>query len=131
MLAEMNHEVRGETRHESLEQILDTDPEYLNIFTLVLACNCSDKTLSLLSSRLESAKTPLLVVRTSGFFGYIRLQLSEHVVVETHPDNVSPDLRLDSAWPELVTWLQSESERMESMDLKDHSHTPYPVIIYR
>ena len=59
----------------------------------MIACGCSDKTLSLLSSKLEILKIPLLVVRTSGFFGYIRLQLSEHVIVETHPDNIAPDLR--------------------------------------
>ena len=85
----------------------------------------------MLSSKLHSSKIPLLAVRTSGFFGYLRLQCSEHVIVETHPDNVAPDLRLDNAWPQLVSWLSGEADRMEDMDLKDHSHTPYPVIIYR
>lgn len=53
------------------------------------------------------------------------------MIVETHPDNIGPDLRLDTAWPQLVSWLTMEGDRMDSMDLKDHSHTPYPVIIYR
>ena len=43
LLAEMNHEVRGETRQESVETILDSDPGYLNTFTLVIATGCSDK----------------------------------------------------------------------------------------
>jgi len=131
LLLEMNHEVRGESRQETVEQVLDSEPDYLQNFSLVIACGCSDKTLSLLSSKLEILKIPLLVVRTSGFFGYIRLQLSEHVIVETHPDNIAPDLRLDAPWPQLSDWLNSEAAKMETMSLKDHSHTPYPVIIYK
>ena len=131
LLLEMNHEVRGETRQETVEQLLQQDPEFFSSFTLVIACGCSDKTLMLLSAKLEAGRTPLLVVRTSGFFGYVRLQLAEHAVVETHPDSLQPDLRLDQLWPALRSWLEGEAGRMERMDLKEHGHTPYPVIIYR
>ena len=131
LLLEMNHEVRGETRQETVEQLLDINPDFFTGFTLVIACGCSDKTLLLLSSKLETVRVPLLVVRTSGFFGYIRLQVAEHVIVETHPDSATPDLRLDQLWPALEEWLEGEATRMETMDLKDHGHTPYPVIIYR
>ena len=131
LLLEMNHEVRGDCRQDTVESILEADPDFLLSFNLVIACGCSDKTLSLLSSKLEAPKIPLMVVRNSGFFGYIRLQMSEHVIVETHPDDRTQDLRLDQPWPELANWLEAEGKRMEDMDLKDHSHTPYPVIIYR
>jgi len=131
LLLEMNHEVRGDCRQDTVESILEADPDFLHSFNLVIACGCSDKTLSLLSSKLEAPKIPLMVVRNSGFFGYIRLQMSEHVIVETHPDDRTQDLRLDEPWPELANWLEAEGKRMEDMDLKDHSHTPYPVIIYR
>ena len=131
LLLEMNHEVRGDCRQDTVESILEADPDFLHSFNLVIACGCSDKTLSLLSSKLEAPKIPLMVVRNSGFFGYIRLQMSEHVIVETHPDDRTHDLRLDEPWPELANWLEAEGKRMEDMDLKDHSHTPYPVIIYR
>ena len=131
LLLEMNHEVRGETRQETVEQLLHQDPDFFSAFTLVIACGCSDKTLLLLSAKLEAGRTPLLVVRTSGFFGYVRLQLAEHAVVETHPDSLSPDLRLDQLWPALRSWLEGEAGRMDLMDLKEHGHTPYPVIIYR
>lgn len=131
LLLEMNHEVRGDCRQDTVESILEADPDFLHSFNLVIACGCSDKILSLLSSKLEAPKIPLMVVRNSGFFGYIRLQMSEHVIVETHPDDRTQDLRLDEPWPELANWLEAEGKRMEDMDLKDHSHTPYPVIIYR
>jgi len=131
LLLEMNHEVRGESRQESVEQVLDVDPDFFSTFSLVVACGLSEKSLLLLSTKLDKCKIPLLVVRTSGFLGYIRLQLAEHLVVETHPDNAAPDLRLDQPWETLVAWLEEQGEKMDAMDLKDHGHTPYPVIIYR
>jgi len=131
LLLEMNHEVRGESRQESVEQVLDGDPDFFTNFSLVVACGLSEKSLLLLSTKLESSRIPLLVVRTSGFLGYIRLQLAEHLVVETHPDNAAADLRLDQPWEALENWLDEEGERMKTMDLKDHGHTPYPVIMYR
>ena len=131
LLLEMNHEVRGESRQESVEQVLDVDPDFFTSFSMVVACGLSEKILLLLSAKLEKSKIPLLVVRTSGFLGYIRLQLAEHLVVETHPDNAAPDLRLDQPWEALVSWLEEEGGRMGEMDLKDHGHTPYPVILHR
>jgi len=131
LLLEMNHEVRGESRQESVEQVLDADPDFFSSFNLVVACGLSEKSLLLLSAKLESAKIPILVVRASGFLGYMRLQLAEHLIVETHPDNISPDLRLDQPWEALANWLDEEGERLSNMDLKDHGHTPYPVLIYR
>jgi len=131
LLLEMNHEVRGESRQESVEQVLVADPDFFSSFSLVVACGLSEKFLLMLSEKLYSSKIPLLVVRTSGFLGYIRLQLSEHLVVETHPDNLAPDLRLDQPWPALVDWLEEEGKKMDTMDLKDHGHTPYPVIMFR
>jgi len=130
LLLEMNHEVRGETRQESVEEVLVEDPDFFANFSMVIACGLSEKSLLLLSSKLEKSKIPLLLVRTSGFFGYIRIQLAEHLVVETHPDNAPPDLRLDQPWDALVSWLEEEGGRMDTMDLKDHGHTPYPVIMY-
>lgn len=130
LLLEMNHEVRGESRQESVEQVLDVDPDFFSNFSLVIACGLSEKSLLLLSNKLDKCKIPLLVVRTSGFLGYIRLQLAEHLVVETHPDNAAPDLRLDQPWDTLVSWLEKEGAKMDTMDLKDHGHTPYPVILY-
>ena len=35
-------------------------------------------------------------------------QVKEHVVVEAHPDNQGPDLRLDQLWPALQEWLDGQ-----------------------
>lgn len=59
----------------------------------------------------------------------IRVQVPEHTVIETHPDNRIPDLRLDKPFPELVNHL--ESYDITSMNKKDYSHVPYLVLLYK
>jgi hypothetical protein len=53
------------------------------------------------------------------------------VIVETHPDNRTPDLRLDQPWAELEAWLRTQADTMDTMTRQQHGHTPYPVILYR
>ena len=37
--------------------------------------------------------------------------MRDHVIVETHPDNRTADLRLDEPWPELEAWLQNQEQQ--------------------
>ena len=55
--------------------------------------------------------------------------MKEHCVVESHPDNTHEDLRLDVPFPELTDFV--ESIDLNSMNKKDHSHTPYLVILLK
>lgn len=131
LLLEMNHEVRGESRQETVDQVIVSDPDFFSRFHLVIACGLPDKLLSQVSSLCWHSSVPLMAARTSGFLAYLRLQLSEHCVVESHPDNQAHDLRLDQPWPQLATWLEEQARAMETMDLKEHGHTPYPVMLYQ
>lgn len=40
-----------------------------------------------LSKRLWESDIPLLLCRSIGFLGYLRIQLKEHTIIESHPDN--------------------------------------------
>ena len=89
-----------------------------------------------------------MAARSSGFLAYLRLQIKvahiwqsltflqivslnqEHVVVEAHPESQAADLRLDQPWPALQQWLEEQAAAMPSMSLKDHGHTPYPVMLF-
>lgn len=130
LLLEMNHEVRGDWVQESIEQVLESNRDFFTSFNLVVTCGVPEKSLLTLSKVLWKENIPLLVVKTSGFLGYIRLQVREHFVVETHPDNRIADLRLDAMWPELEAWLEAQAQGMQSMTRQQHSHTPYPVILH-
>uniref|UniRef100_A0A8B9H3V8 NEDD8-activating enzyme E1 regulatory subunit n=1 Tax=Astyanax mexicanus TaxID=7994 RepID=A0A8B9H3V8_ASTMX len=80
-----------------------------------------------LGAVLWSAGVPFLVCRTYGLVGYMRLVVKEHTVVESHPDNALEDLRLDQPFTELRNHISSY--HLDSMDKKDHSHTPWIIVI--
>lgn len=83
----------------------------------------------MLSRKLWDLNIPLIVCQSIGFIGYMRVQVREHTIVETHPDNELPDLRLDRPFESLKNHFDGID--LDSMDLKDHSHTPYVVILYK
>lgn len=72
---------------------------------------------------------PLLVCRSIGFVGYMRVQSKEHSVIEAHPDNQIPDLRLDKPFQTLIDHINSIN--LDQLSLKDHSHTPFLIILYK
>jgi len=59
----------------------------------------------------------------------MRLQLAEHTIIKTHPDNQNPDLRLDCPFESLK--IHFNSYDLEALDLTDHLHVPYLVILYK
>ena len=67
--------------------------------------------------------------KSIGFIAYMRVQTKEHPIIETHPDNESVDLRLDRPFDGLEKHF--DSINLETMDLKDHCHVPYVVILYK
>ncbi len=58
-----------------------------------------------------------------------RLQIKEHTIIESHPDNQNLSFRLVDPFPELENYLQSFD--LDSMELKDHAHIPFVVILYK
>lgn len=81
-----------------------------------------------LSKHLWEAKVPLLVCRSIGFLGYIRLQINEHTIIESHPDNENNDLRLNKPWDALKEHLDKFD--VSQLDRKGRSHVPAVVILY-
>ncbi|KAF5283368.1 hypothetical protein FQA39_LY04744 [Lamprigera yunnana] len=56
------------------------------------------------------------------------IPLLEHTVIEAHPDNESPDLRLDQPWPALRMHLDNID--VSNLGTKERSHTPALTILY-
>lgn len=129
MLLELNRDVRGDFIDENPEEILYNNPDFFNNFTIVVATAVSEKTLITLSKKMWELNIPFIVCQSIGFIGYMRIQTQEHAIIETHPDNEMPDLRLDKPFDTLKEYMNSLS--LDKMDLKDYSHTPYVVILYK
>lgn len=156
---ELNSDVRGDYVDEGPEQILSNSPDFFNNFTVVVTTAlpekygtdvfvvvesldkierialtrdvvcCCFRSLILLSKILWELNIPLIVCRSLGFVAYMRVQVREHTVIETHPDNEAPDLRLDNPFDALKSHM--DTINLEEMDLKDHAHVPYVVILYK
>ncbi|KAF2888253.1 hypothetical protein ILUMI_17920 [Ignelater luminosus] len=127
-LLELNPDVRGDYIDESPEHVMAHTQDFFNNFTVVIATALPEKVLMPLSRQLWATGVPLVVCRSIGFLGYVRLQIKEHCVVEAHPDNEAPDLRLDKPWPALRTHLDKVD--VSSLGTKERSHVPALTILY-
>ncbi|KAM7303617.1 NEDD8-activating enzyme E1 regulatory subunit [Ixodes scapularis] len=129
LLLELNPDVQGDFVDETPEHLLEHNPRFFSKFSVVVATGLKEKTLLDLAAKLWDAGVPLLVCRSYGMIGYMRLQVKEHPVVETHPDNALDDLRLDRPFPALRALV--DATRMETLGDRDHSHTPYVVLLLK
>ncbi|KAI9016001.1 hypothetical protein DFJ74DRAFT_679151 [Hyaloraphidium curvatum] len=128
LLCEMNSEVEGFFCEEDPVDLIEQKPDYFLQFTLVIATDLPQQPLLKLAATLWDAHIPLVVARSYGFVGYCRIAIPEHVVPEPHPDSVV-DLRLDCPFLALAAFVDQFD--FKSMDSKDHTHTPFPVILIK
>lgn len=129
LLLELNPAVQGHAVQEPPDQILKENPEFFKSFSVVIATALGEKTIQDLAQHLWDVNIPLILCRSVGFLGSFRIQMKEHAVIETHPDNEQTDLRLDVPFQPLSDYLDSFD--IDNVDLKDHGHIPWIVIIYK
>nr|XP_004543363.1 NEDD8-activating enzyme E1 regulatory subunit [Maylandia zebra] len=127
LLQELNSDVSGNFVEEGPDKLLDNDSEFFHRFTIVIGVQLPESTCLRLGSVLCSASVPFLVCKTYGLIGYMRLVVQEHTVIESHPDNALEDLRLDQPYAEFQNHIKSYD--LDSMEKKDHSHTPWIIIV--
>ncbi|KAF9218592.1 hypothetical protein BS17DRAFT_791049 [Gyrodon lividus] len=128
LLAELNDSVEGHADTRELSTLLDTNPEWLTSFTIIVAHNIENVLLQKLSSLLWSdpSNPPLAVVRSAGFLGEFFIQFHEHAIIESHSET-APSLRVDKPFPALREHALSLD--FASMDPTEHGHIPYVVIL--
>lgn len=145
MLIDINDEVGGEIHPletylpHFTETKLDSDvpgdftihSEFWQQFSCVVASGfLYIDQLNRLSKICWSTKTPLIVCKSVGFFGLMTSQIKEHLVIETHPDNVLPDFSLDKPFPDLKQYFDSIDIESDS-ELDKIGRYPYVVILYK
>jgi len=135
MLMEMNPFVEGHALVENAHALIDDRLDFFADFTMVLADGVRETQLQKLAAFLWEKKIPLVVTRSYGFIGYLRLVVPEHGVVESHPPDM-PDLRIQDPWKELQEYMDAvdldiAAEEKESEKVAQHSHIPWLVIVFR
>eukprot|EP00800_Vazella_pourtalesii_P004964 TRINITY_DN1572_c0_g4_i2.p1 TRINITY_DN1572_c0_g4~~TRINITY_DN1572_c0_g4_i2.p1 ORF type:complete len:318 (+),score=83.18 TRINITY_DN1572_c0_g4_i2:43-996(+) len=129
LLLEMNEEVSGESVTREVTELIKEQPEFFQQFSVVVATQvCEDTALSL-SRLLWSQRVPLLLVKSYGFIGSIRVATPEHCVIEAKPDNALEDLRFDKPFTELQAHV--DSVLLDKLDKTEHEHVPFLVLIYK
>ncbi|ODN03883.1 putative protein-activating enzyme E1 regulatory subunit [Orchesella cincta] len=127
LLSELNADVAGEAIADHPDSLLNTDPKFFNRFTVVIGCHLGERVLTSLSKVLWEHGIPFLHVQTTGMIGWIRIQLNEHTIIESHPDNPKSDLRLDVPFPELVSHMDS----IQLVNREDSVKTPWLVLLFK
>ncbi len=94
---------------------------------------------------------PLVIVKSYGLIGTVRIQTPNHTIIESKPDNFIPDLRLASivkevlddstatwindntnntnTFPELLSFIQSID--LSSLENHEHGHVPFVIILFK
>mmetsp|Transcript_21156 Transcript_21156/g.58704 ORF Transcript_21156/g.58704 Transcript_21156/m.58704 type:complete len:539 (-) Transcript_21156:37-1653(-) len=127
LLKEMNDTVLGNFIEQSPEALLDGEPKFFRDFTLVVATQMREQDVAKLDALCREGGVKLLIARSYGLMGYIRISVPEHLVEDSKPDNIIWDLRLSNPFPALQDWALSFD--LDSMDDVLHKHIPYTALL--
>lgn len=126
---QMLNDIKGDYIEEDIEDVVQANPDFFTKYTIVIATGLSQATLSRIARLLWCSSIPLLVSRSYGLLGFIRIALPDHQIVESHPDNYHEDLRLDCPFVDLAQFMATID--LNELDNTQHSNVPYLVILYK
>ncbi|GAX80293.1 hypothetical protein CEUSTIGMA_g7731.t1 [Chlamydomonas eustigma] len=129
LLQELNESVAGSYVEEDPSTLMSSNPAFFSNFTLVIATQVHELETVRLDELCRQMKIPLLVARSYGLVGYLRVSVPEHLVIESKPDNSVDDLRLHSPFPELLEFVNSFD--LINMDDLMHQHIPFVVLLLK
>jgi len=108
--------------------LVNTKLEFFDTFTIVVACDLPEAALRKLASYLYERNIPLVIPRSYGFIGYLRIATPEHTIIESKPDNPADDLRMYNPYTELQAY--ADSIDLDSSEVAHH-HVPYVVVLIK
>ncbi|KAL1220435.1 NEDD8-activating enzyme E1 regulatory subunit AXL [Cardamine amara subsp. amara] len=136
-LQELNDAVNAKFVEESPETLISTDPSFFSQFTLVMATQLVEDSMVKLDRICREANVILVIARSYGLTGFVRISVKEHVVIESKPDHSLDDLRLNNTWPELKSYVETidlnvpDPNDLNVPDPIAHKHIPYVVILVK
>lgn len=131
LMCEMNPDTKDSTHiNQSPAEYITSKNGSFNEFTLVIATQLPSPVLRQLAKACSASGVPLLVVRTYGLIGYVRVILPrcDHPIVQDHKKNDTSDQWIRNPWSELVAWRNTFD--LDSQNSVDHMHTPWPVVLH-
>lgn len=129
LLGELNEEVRGDFMAQTTTAVMETVPNFFERFTAVVVAELDEPALLQLAELLWQAHVPLLVSEVCGMFARLRLVVAEHAVVESHPDDPLPDLRVLEPFPALRAFVDAVD--LDKLDSHKYAHVPFVVLLIK
>lgn len=104
---------------------------FVRKFSIVIATQLAptDKLVAILAAGCAEANVPLLLVRSYGLVGAVRLQVPEMCVLDARDDRV-PDLRLYRPFPELASFVDG-FDLAAIADSTTAAHVPFIIILIK
>lgn len=128
-LLELNPDVQGESLQKSFDEVLNT-PNFFSQYDLIIATQLKFSQIKQLASICENLNKKLIVAKSVGLIGYLRLYCEEHLVIESKPsDKDFYDLRLHKPFDELTEYCNNVN--IEEMKEIEHAHVPFIVILVK
>ena len=127
LLSELNEAVAGSYIEESPDSLLSSNPDFLSQFTLVIATQMKEQEAVKLDEACRRLNVPLLLARSYGLVGYLRASLPEHLVIESKPESITDDLRLNEPFEELAALARSYD--LQALDGQTYGHLPYAILL--
>ncbi|KAJ1620086.1 hypothetical protein T492DRAFT_1080434 [Pavlovales sp. CCMP2436] len=129
LLQELNEHVRGSFVSENPGSLLRNNPGFLDEFNFIVATQLPEPTMRMLADACAERNLPLVVLRSYGLVGTVRVAVSEHTVVEAHPDNAPTDLRACAPFPELLAFVSERFGDLGKLTTAARKHVPYIVLL--
>eukprot|EP00250_Pteridium_aquilinum_P009703 c18873_g1_i2 orf=127-1713(+) len=128
-LQELNDTVEAKFVEELAEALLDSNPEFFSQFTIVIATQMKEESLLKIDAICRKRNVMLLTARSYGLTGLIRICVKEHCIIESKPDNLMNDLRLQKPWEELKRFADELDAEID--DPVIHKHIPFAILLIK
>mmetsp|Transcript_1601 Transcript_1601/g.1884 ORF Transcript_1601/g.1884 Transcript_1601/m.1884 type:complete len:539 (-) Transcript_1601:553-2169(-) len=127
-LVEMNEDVSGDFLETNPLAFIQSADRQKEEFSLVIASSFAKCEIGKVASVCSKLSIPLVVIRSYGLIGYIRIYSPEICVVESKPSpEPAEDIRIANPFPKLLKYATSIC--LEELDEKSFKHVPYVIIL--
>jgi NEDD8-activating enzyme E1 regulatory subunit len=112
----------------SVDDFMSSNSSALHKASLVIACDFTNTQALTISSIVEQSNVPLVLLRSYGMLGYMRLYKKECLIAEAKEFAVNTrDLRIATPWPELLEL--ANGFKLDEISKLENTHTPYVIIL--
>jgi amyloid beta precursor protein binding protein 1 len=105
------------------------EPFFFEQFNQIITANLPEDHLLPLADLCYEKNINLVVLRSFGMIGSIRLQVKRHNIIEAKKDQSSFDLRVCDPFPELLHYC--EQFDLNLLNSIDHCHVPFVAILFQ